>query len=434
MGQHASSGWGGAPLGTRDDDSPAVKVQVAIDTWDLIGGSERYAGAVTAELCRRGHEVAVLCGASAGADFDLPRPIEVTRVPGFSARRPTREQKGELRAAVASFAPDVLYLLTCRSARTFAALLDLAPVVRFVQDHTLFCPGSNKLRGDGSLCARPLGLACLESYFLADGCTGYKPAAHPAPWVDSIKLLGRKLEELELARRARRLVVASRYMQSELMRAGCPLDRVACVPYFTGPCLPGPLPPDTERFLSASDRPWILVPARLTLPDKGVDFLLKALARLERPFRAVIAGGGPAREWLEHEAAGEGLTEHVHFSGWLPAAAMATLYDRCRAVVCPSVWNEPFGLVGLEAMAAAKPVVAFSVGGIPEWLSDGETGFLVPRKDTHALARAIERLIDDADLARRLGAAGRARCERDFSVELHMRSLERILEAAKEEQ
>jgi glycosyltransferase involved in cell wall biosynthesis len=407
-----------------------VRIQVAIDTWDLIGGSERYAGAVTAELCRRGHEVRVLCGESASADFDLRRPVEVTAVPGFSAQRPTRAQKDELRAAIASFRPDVLYLLTCRSARTFAALLPLAPLVRFVQDHTLFCPGSNKLREDGSLCTRPLGLACLESYLMSDGCTGYKPAVHPAPWVDSIKLLGRKLEELELAKQARRLVVASRYMQSELMRAGLPADRIACLPYFTEPRVPAPLPPDTERFLSASDRALIVIPARLTLPDKGVDFLLTALAELERPFRAVVAGSGPAREWLELKSADEGLAEHVHFSGWLPAGAMATLYACSRAVVCPSVWNEPFGLVGLEAMAAAKPVIAFAVGGIPEWLSDGETGFLIPRKDTHALARAIERLIADPALAHRLGAAGHARRERDFSVELHMRALERILEQA----
>jgi len=411
-----------------------MRVQVAIDTWGLIGGSERYAGAVTAELCGRGHEVRVLCGASTEADFDLPRPVEVTTIPSFSARRPTREQRGELQAAVASFAPDVLYLLTCRSARTFATLLTLAPLVRFVQDHTLFCPGSNKLLENGGLCTRPLGLACLESYLISDGCTGYKPAVHPVPWVDSIKLLGRKLEELELAKQARCLVVASRYMQSELLRAGLPADRIACVPYFTGPRSSGPLPSATERFLSASDRALIVVPARLTLPDKGVDFLLTALTKLERPFRAVIAGAGPAREWLEHKSASEGLAEHVHFSGWLPAEAMATLYERSRAVVCPSVWNEPFGLVGLEAMAAARPVIAFAVGGIPEWLADGESGFLVPRKDTDVLARAIERLIDDDDLARRLGAAGRARCERDFSVELHMRALERILEQAKQEQ
>ena len=61
------------------------------------------------------------------------------------------------------------------------------------------------------------------------------------------------------------------------------------------------------------------------------------------------------------------------------------LLARAEVVVCPSVWNEPFGLVGLEAMAHAKPVVAFSVGGIPEWLADGETGFLAPRKDTLAM-------------------------------------------------
>ena len=91
----------------------------------------------------------------------------------------------------------------------------------------------------------------------------------------------------------------------------------------------------------------------------------------------------------------------------------------------PSRWAEPFGLVGLEAMAHARPVVAFAVGGIPGWLQDGQTGFLAQPEDVHDLAKQINRLLTDPDLSEKLGRQGRARVPCEFSPEKHLSSLER---------
>lgn len=84
--------------------------------------------------------------------------------------------------------------------------------------------------------------------------------------------------------------------------------------------------------------------------------------------------------------------------------------------VLPSLW-EGFGLVPLEAMAAQKPVVATSVSAIPEVIVDGETGLLIPPKDSIALADAILKLLDDPELAREMGRKGRVRLEKEFSVD-----------------
>ena len=81
-------------------------------------------------------------------------------------------------------------------------------------------------------------------------------------------------------------------------------------------------------------------------------------------------------------------------------------------------------------MAHRKPVVAFAVGGIPEWLVDGETGYLVPRCDTRAMAAAIDRLLADPALAARLGQAGHARLETHFSQAAHLNALDAALLAA----
>jgi glycosyltransferase involved in cell wall biosynthesis len=177
----------------------------------------------------------------------------------------------------------------------------------------------------------------------------------------------------------------------------------------------------------------LFTPARLTLPDKGVDFLLTALAKLQRGFQAVICGDGPARGHLQEKAISDGVADRVTFTGWLGSEAVETLYARADVVICPSVWDEPFGLVGIEAMAHGKPVVAFDVGGIPDWLSHGITGLSVPRKDTDAMARAIESLIDDPALRSRLGAAGRTVVEERFRREMHLDGIEQALRAAVEE-
>ena len=80
-----------------------------------------------------------------------------------------------------------------------------------------------------------------------------------------------------------------------------------------------------------------------------------------------------------------------------------------RRVCCPSRWPEPLGTVNVEAMAAGKPVVASRVGGIPEVVEDGITGFLVPPVDRKALTSALSRLLNDEDLRRRMGGAARRR-------------------------
>jgi glycosyltransferase involved in cell wall biosynthesis len=99
-------------------------------------------------------------------------------------------------------------------------------------------------------------------------------------------------------------------------------------------------------------------------------------------------------------------------------------------VVVPSLWPEPFGLVGPEAMAHGLPVIASRVGGIPEWLADGEVGFLFEPGDVQGLADRINRLLFDRALARRLGQQARARAGSRFTVPGYVdRFLELLREA-----
>jgi glycosyltransferase involved in cell wall biosynthesis len=346
----------------------------------------------------------------------------------------SRAARFELEACVRHSRPDVIFVSALRNVDGLDALTGLAPLVRYVHDHTLFCPGLNKFREDGELCHEPLGLVCIDRYFRRGGCICFKQSGFVRPFVDPLRTLAGKWRELEVTQRAARVLTNSHYMRAELLQVGFHPERTSVLCYFTQSNTPaqpqGPLPDPTERFLAASGAPLVFTPARLTLPDKGVDYLLSALARLTRPFRAVVAGSGPAEAWLREKARAEGLGERVHFTGWLDGPAIETLYARADLVVCPSVWDEPFGLVGIESMAHGKPVIAFRVGGIPEWLADGESGFLVERKDVAAMAAAVERLLASPPLAARFGARGRALVAERFPRQAHLAGLEAALAAA----
>jgi rhamnosyl/mannosyltransferase len=139
-------------------------------------------------------------------------------------------------------------------------------------------------------------------------------------------------------------------------------------------------------------------------------------------------GEGPLRPLLEEKARSLGV--RATFSGWLEGEALLRAYAEASVVAVPSVWNEPFGLVGLEAMACGKPVVAFARGGIPDWLEHEETGLLVPPKDVPALAAALRRLLEDGALARRLGEAGRRRARERFAMAQHVQRLVEVYQQA----
>ncbi len=411
-----------------------MKLVFGIDTWGLVGGTERYATVVVPALAALGHEIAVLCREEPEEGFLAEYVTEVVVEPALGGSRFSRSQSASLASRVRALAPDVIYLQALRNVEALATLVELAPLVRYVHDHTLFCPGLNKYHENGELCSVPMGAACLEHYYLRGGCICFKQVQHENRVSDPLKILSDRMREVEVTQRASHVLTNSHYMRGELMRVGFSPERTSVLYYFTrsnSDAQPqGPLPAATAQFLSASDAPLVFTPARLTLPDKGVDYLLTMLALLEHPFRAVIAGSGPVEDWLRGKAAEEGLGDRVHFTGWLDSPGMETLYSKADVVVCPSVWNEPFGLIGIEAYSHEKPVVAFRVGGIPEWLDHGETGYLVDRMDTAEMARAVEGLLADPQNAHGMGARGLEKRDLEFGQDRHMRELEAALAAA----
>ena len=170
-------------------------------------------------------------------------------------------------------------------------------------------------------------------------------------------------------------------------------------------------------------RPIVLTVARLD-QQKGHTVLFRAIRQVPDAI-LVLAGDGPEKAVLEAQAQALGIHDRTVFLGY--RSDIPDLLASCDLFVLPSIY-EGLPLAVLEAMAAERAVVASAVGGIPEAVLDGETGFLVPPRDPAALAGAIRTLLANPLLARRMGAAGRARVQRSFSAAMMVQRTTRIYE------
>lgn len=166
--------------------------------------------------------------------------------------------------------------------------------------------------------------------------------------------------------------------------------------------------------------------------EKAVDVLLRALALLPPPFALCAVGGGREAEALASLADELGLTRRVRWLGRVPREQMARTLSTFDALVLPSrsipTWQEQFGAVLVEAMLCETPVIGSSSGAIPEVI--GEAGLIFPEEDAAALAERLERLQRDELLRRRLGATGRQRALREFTVEVYVERLVGLFEEA----
>jgi glycosyltransferase involved in cell wall biosynthesis len=166
------------------------------------------------------------------------------------------------------------------------------------------------------------------------------------------------------------------------------------------------------------DEPKLLCLGRLT-PEKGFDLALSAFASIIGRFprvRMVIAGDGPERARLEQQAAALGLNESVDFLGWVAPDHVASLMGSSTIVVLPSR-REGLPLAVLESALMARPIVAARVGGVPEIITDQETGLLFAKEDVAALSEKLALLLSHPEVAIQLGETARRRVQERFSFE-----------------
>jgi len=411
-----------------------LKRRVAIVNWSLriAGGVERYIATVVPELLTE-FEVALVSEVDEPADRD-----EV--YPSLTEHRWCVGQIGieATLAAVRDWRPDVLYVHRVDSALFLEELLKVAPAVRFVHDYSDTCiSGLKTWQSSGpTVCTRRLAWPCLLHYF-PHRCGGLNPAT----MIRRFRTASVRARVLPLFRT---VVTASAHMRDEVVRQGVSPDRATCIPTVAhqglGATASGTADRSARRVAATSGSapaPWRLLFIGRMDDLKGGSLLIASLervaARLGLPLSLTLAGDGPARADWEREAQSLSSVHsiEVRFAGWLAHEAMDALLQQTDLLVVPSIWAEPFGVVGPEAGAYGVPAAAFAVGGIPEWLVEGVNGHLANALPPTAagLAEAIVRCLEEPAHYARLSAGAVANARR-YELKAHMDALSATLRAA----
>jgi len=218
------------------------------------------------------------------------------------------------------------------------------------------------------------------------------------------------------------IIAVSNGMRSDVLNTypAIPAGRVRVIRngIDTAEYAPDPRTDVLERYGVDPARPSVIFVGRITR-QKGVPVLLHAAAGLDPAAQLVLCAGQPDTPELAAEVEGLVADLRAARSGviWipemLPKHAVIQLLSHATVFACPSLY-EPLGIVNLEAMACGTAVVGSAVGGIPEVVSDGETGLLVPPDDPAALAVALNTLVGDAERAAAMGRLGRERAVAEF--------------------
>lgn len=204
------------------------------------------------------------------------------------------------------------------------------------------------------------------------------------------------------------LIANTRGITEYITSSGWPAERVHYLPNFVDAT---PAPPADRAALGTPENAVVALALGRLHPNKGFDILLAALNQVPSLY-LWLAGEGELRAALEAEASKTGLGSRVRFLGW--RQDVAALLAACDLVVCPSR-HEPLGNVVLEAWAHRRPVIAAASAGPTGLIADQRTGLLVPVDDAAALAAALALLVENSSLRSRLGDAGRAAYEAEFT-------------------
>ena len=304
---------------------------------------------------------------------------------------------------------DAFYLHRVESVAPFLALPQ--PLIRMVHDHDLCCPRRHKYDSFRHRpCHHAAGWRCwLDLAFVEKRGHRFR-----------FKNLLSHRRELHRNQKLDRLLVASRSMQQELLMNGFPESQLSVLP----PTVPVS---ELSPTIPAPSEPIILYVGQM-IRGKGPDLLLRSLARLEQPFRAVMVGRGNYLDSLRNLSAQLGLEGKVEWKGWVAPEKLDQLYRQARLVAVPSRWPEPFGMVGLEAMRRARPVVAYAVGGIPDWLQHGVSGFLIKPPSIQEFSQALDLLLGNPELATHMGREGLELARTQFDFDNYITNLEGLLE------
>jgi glycosyltransferase involved in cell wall biosynthesis len=400
----------------------ALKVMMLVETL-TIGGLPNYVLETCRALSAAGHTPVLAHGPGTPPSHLECQGVELLPL----ASGPTWDVPEALRR-IQAWAPDLLHAHLCSHLPLLQALPSLSlPLLRTYHDYTSLCLRMGRRRFPGDRCHRPLGMSCLMF-----GCAIGSP--RPGKRLPHVADVSGKLQEVELYRsRFDRALVGSQHMRRILLINGFDPQGVRVVPYAsrfdaqaTGRASMAPKPVGTPGV----DRPLQFLFAGQAVAGKGLMVLVRALSKLPGDWQLTAVTTGPqlakAKALVDHH----GLGDRVRFIDWLTQAALGELYRQSDVFVVPSVWDDPGPLVGIEALSLETPVVAFPVGGLPDYVINGQTGWLAHEVSVKALTQSLHQALLAGPQLTAIGRRGRAHVATHHSQHQHIAHLVQIYQEA----
>lgn len=399
--------------------SEALRTLHITRSIDPIGGCEIYVRNLIDELVGRKMEPSI-CTAIPPADEVSERlcvPIHTISNLSCLTHAGARDSVNFLSLILDKIRPDLIHIHDLNNPYVLEFCGLHYPTLKTTLNADSYCGGVDKyLYRSKRACPFRLGFGCLAVAYY-EQCMSRHPKR-------SFEIVSIKKRALAALRWVSRLIVPSLASKEILSKNGVPFDKITVLPLFSNFCQRV-----QRQSYPSGDKPKVLFLGRLRA-YKGVAYLLRALRLVKTDYEALIVGEGEDKNGLIRLAEELGISKSVRFTGNIEHDQIEKLILKAALVVVPSIYPDSFPTVGLEAMALARPVVGFAIGGIPEWLDHEKTGLLVKTQDVPELARAVDYLLRNPAIASQMGAAGRQKYDEQFTPDVHMAKLLRIYREA----
>jgi glycosyltransferase involved in cell wall biosynthesis len=391
-----------------------MRIAIVGSTQEIIGGAEVYIRWVLADFVARGHEVAY------AYEFPTKRPDRAVDHGISGIQRWCIAETGEARFfdELRAFAPDLVYLQSTEDVELEVEISRRFRCILFA--HAFYGTCATGLRAHRwpveEICQRRFAPSCLVINY-ARGCGTRRPR-------DLIRGYRSQSQRLRTLAAVKAVLVASAHVRDVFERQGIDSGKLHVVPY---PVTGVARLPEAPRARPFTNRVVFL--GRLTRL-KGLTDAVTAVAQasraLGRNLTLDVAGEGPELEAARRLASV--TNADARFLGWVGADQRERLLSEADALIVPSRWPEPFGMVGIEAGCTGVPAVAYAVGGIPDWLRPGVSGESAPEGslDPSALASALARALRSSEHHQAL-REGAWRTSAEYSSAVHRSHLSHVI-------
>ena len=281
-----------------------------------------------------------------------------------------------------------------------AAKINKIPIVWTAHDYWFMCQNNLLLDKSNEICSPNRCENCYSNILFREG-------------IHTLQKIKRIVKKVDVA------IAPSHIMKEKMIHFGFDRNNVKQIAYG--------LPIEKYPYSIANSKSKIVLFIGSLGYHKGCKFLIEAIpVVLEEHLdtKLLIVGEGSEKNKLQLLVKRLGIENHVEFLGIIPNEKTHELYKYSNIVVVPSIWQEVLGIVGLEAMAIGRPTIGSNIGGIPDWIENGKTGYLVETKSSEQIADRIKQILSDYDGAIRMGINARKKIERDFNMIKHVSIIE----------